>query len=156
MYSELYSIEIKDLKGNKLDLNQFKDKKLLIVNVASECGYTKQYDQLQELFEIFGEKINILACPCNDFGGQEPGDHESIYQFCSINYGVTFPITEKVKIIQQPHELYKWLISQGRLVSDDHEPAWNFHKYLIDEKGFLQMSIPSSIEPLSEEIIGWL
>ncbi len=156
MDSSFYNIQINDLKGNHLDLHQFAGKKLMIVNVASECGFTQQYAQLEELYETFKDKINILACPCNDFGGQEPGNPEQIESFCRINYGVTFTISEKINILKNTHDLYKWLRSQSEHLQNSPSLVWNFHKYLIDEKGYLHKSVSSSTDPLSEDITEWV
>lgn len=154
--SDFYKINIKNIAGDKLDLSQFKGKKILIVNVASECGYTPQYAQLEELYETYHEKLVVLGCPSNDFGGQEPGTEKEIVKFCQTNYGVSFPLTQKVGIKSNTHELYKWLTQKSLNGQADFEVKWNFHKFLIDEKGNLVASYPSDVTPLDERIIDWI
>jgi len=150
----LYDIQIRDIKGAPLDLRQFEGKYLLIVNVASACGYTPQYKGLQNLYENFGERINILGCPCNDFGGQEPGSAQDIEQFCSTTYQVTFPLTDKVRISSDPHPLYQWLCSQEENGHSDNQVNWNFNKFLIGPEGNLISYFSSSVDPLDDRIIG--
>lgn len=154
--SDFYKIKIKTIAGENLDLSQFKGKKILIVNVASECGYTPQYAQLEELYDTYNKKLVILACPSNDFGGQEPGTEKEIVKFCQTTYGVSFPMTQKVGIKKNTHELYKWLTQKSLNGKADYEVKWNFHKFLIDEKGNLVTSYPSDVTPLDERIIDWL
>jgi glutathione peroxidase len=154
--SMFYKIKINDIEGRDLDLNQFKGKKILIVNVASECGYTPQYAQLQELYELKKDKLVIIGCPSNDFGGQEPGTEKEIVKFCQQNYGVTFPLTEKVGIKKNTHQLYKWLTQKSQNGISDNDVAWNFHKFLIDENGKLIKSLPSSVNPMDDVILEWV
>ena len=150
----IFDYKVKDISGNELTLEKFKDKKILIVNVASNCGYTRQYKDLQKLHEQYEDKLQILAFPCNDFGRQEPGTAEEIIEFCEINYGVTFPIMEKIKIKNTPiHPIYKWLGDSELNGWNDKKPRWNFHKYLIDEKGNLIDTFNSGTNPLSSTII---
>ncbi len=151
--SSIYNIKINDLSGKSMDLKQFLGKKLLIVNVASECGLTPQYQQLQELFENNKDQINILACPCNDFGKQESGSPEEIAKFCSTNYKTTFPFTEKVTILESPHPLFLWLCSKDENGLGDFEVEWNFHKFILDESGKLIKSIAATTNPLSDEVL---
>jgi glutathione peroxidase len=126
----------------------------MIVNVASKCGFTKQYAALQELNEKHGDKIAILAFPANNFGGQEPGSNEEIKEFCSTNYGVTFPVFEKVSVKGfDKHPLYRWLSDPKMNGWNDQEPSWNFCKYILDEKGELLKFLPSSVTPMDEEIL---
>jgi glutathione peroxidase len=154
--TNFYSLDLKDINGKKLDLTTFKGKKLMIVNVASECGYTPQYEALQKVFAKYQSTFNILACPSNDFGGQEPGTSEEIVTFCKKNYGVTFPLSEKVKIKDNPHPLYQWLTLKTNNGVLDANVKWNFTKFLIDEKGNLVKSLPSSVTPEDTQIISWL
>jgi glutathione peroxidase len=149
----IYHIPIKTLNGLPLELSKFEGKNILIVNVASECGFTPQYGQLQELYDLYPEKLEIIGCPCNDFGGQEPGSSEEIAQFCSVNYGVTFPISQKISITSDPHPLYKWLTDKSLNGKNDHKVEWNFHKFLIGTQGELVGSYASGISPLSDEIL---
>ena len=154
--SGFYAIKINGIDGKALSLSDFKGKKILIVNVASECGYTPQYAQLEELYEMKKDKLVVLGCPSNDFGGQEPGSAQEIVKFCQQNYGVTFPLTEKLGIKQNTHPLYQWLTQKQKNGVGDYEVAWNFHKFLIDENGNLVKSLPSSVTPLDNEIINWV
>jgi glutathione peroxidase len=154
MESTFYDFKLKDLDGKEVSLSQFKGKKILVVNVASKCGYTPQYEALQELNEKHGDKIQILGFPANNFGGQEPGSNEEIKSFCSENYGVTFPVFEKISVKGfDKHPLYRWLSDSKLNGWNSQEPTWNFCKYLIDEKGELLKFYPSSVTPLDEEIL---
>lgn len=154
--NSLYDISILDIEGKPLDLTSFKGKKLIIVNVASECGFTNQYEGLQTLYQKYGKEVNILGVPCNDFGGQEPGSEKEIQTFCTLSFGVTFPMTEKVGIKENRHSLYDWLCSKQLNGFDDSKVAWNFHKFLIDENGHIVMSLPSNVAPLDDKIIDWI
>ncbi len=152
----IYDINIKMIDGTDLNWSLFKGKKILIVNVASECGFTPQYAQLQELSESFENELIVLGVPCNDFGGQEPGSAEQIQSFCSTNYKITFPVTEKIGITQKIHPLYKWLTQSDENGKGDFEVKWNFTKFLINEDGTIENSFPSSVSPLDEEILRWV
>ncbi len=150
----IYDIKMESLSGDTIDFADFKGKKLLIVNVASKCGFTPQYAGLQELHEEYGEDVTILGVPCNQFGGQEPGSHEEIAEFCQKNYGVSFLITEKVDVKgKEQHPLYTWLTNKEQNGVEDSSVKWNFHKYIIDEEGNLIGEFGSRTEPMSEEII---
>ncbi len=150
----IHHFKIKNIEGKEFSFEEYKGKKILLVNVASECGYTAQYAQLQELYEAFNDKLVIIGLPCNDFGGQEPGSHQDIQHFCSVRYGVTFPLTEKISIKgEHPHPIYQWLVSKEKNGVLDSEVSWNFCKYLLDEEGILLGFFPSAIEPASEEIL---
>lgn len=154
MSKTVYDYPLKDIKGNDLLLSKFKGKKILLVNTASACGFTPQYKQLEELHQNFKDKLEVIGLPCNDFGEQEPGTATEIEQFCEVNYGVTFPITEKVKILcSNPHPLYEFLMKKDLNGYRDSEVKWNFQKYLIDENGNLIKIFPSPVDPLSEEIL---
>lgn len=153
----LYDFSANTLSGKPFDFSQLKGKKVMIVNVASECGLTPQYTQLQELYDNFGgEKFEIIGFPCNDFGKQEPGTPEEIASFCSKNYGVTFPIMEKIHVSgENQHPLYKWLCHSGNK-NESLEVMWNFHKFLIDENGeFVQEVAPKTL-PIELEIVEWI
>jgi glutathione peroxidase len=152
----IYDIQINALDGTSLDLNAYKGNKLIIINVASECGFTGQYAQMQELYESNKDRLTIIGVPCNDFGGQEPGNAHEIANFCTTTYKVTFPMTEKVRIISNPHPLYQWLISKEMNGIMDSEVKWNFHKFLVNEDGSLEASLPSGVTPLDEQILNWL
>ncbi len=154
MEKSIYDFKMNDIDGNEVDFNQYKGKKLLLVNVASKCGYTPQYADLQELNEKYGDQVEILAFPANNFGGQEPGTNEDIKQFCTENYGVTFKMFDKVSVKgMDKHPLFRWLSDKNLNGWNDKEPSWNFCKYFINEKGELKQFFPSSVEPMDEEII---
>ncbi|QDH79674.1 glutathione peroxidase [Echinicola soli] len=149
-----YDFTIKDIDGNEVDFSKFKGQKVLVVNVASKCGYTPQYEDLQKLNEEYGDKIVILGFPANNFGGQEPGSNEEIKKFCTGNYGVTFPMFEKVSVKGvDKHPLYRWLSDKSQNGWNNQEPTWNFCKYYIDENGELKHFFQSAVNPMDEEII---
>ena len=151
--AELYSIKINSLMGDPVNLADFKGKKILFVNVASECGYTPQYTELQELSTQYKDKLVIIGVPCNQFGGQEPGSKEEIATFCKKNYGVTFLMTEKVDVKgENQHPLYRWLTSKDHNHIESSEVKWNFQKYLIDENGHYIEMFASGVEPLDDAI----
>lgn len=151
--SSIYDFKIPALDGKVIDFSKYKGKKLLIVNTASKCGYTYQYEDLEKLHEQYGSKVEVLGFPSNDFGGQEPGSHQEIQTFCQKNYGVTFQLFEKVKVKgPDKHPLYQWLSSKTKNGWNDQEPTWNFCKYLINEKGELVKFYASGVKPLSDEI----
>lgn len=154
MEKSIYEFKMMDIDGKEIDFSTYKGKKLLLVNVASKCGYTPQYSDLQELNEKFGDKVTILAFPANNFGGQEPGTSEDIKEFCSTNYGVTFQLFEKISVKGvDKHPLYRWLSDKNLNGWNNAEPSWNFCKYLINEKGELVKFFPSSVKPLDDELI---
>ncbi|MDO6389203.1 glutathione peroxidase [Pontibacter sp. BT731] len=149
--TDFYSFEVESLEGQKIDLSKYKGKKVLVVNTASECGYTPQYADLQKLHETHGDKVVILGFPANNFGGQEPGSEEEIAAFCQKNYGVTFQMMEKVSVKgDDQHPLYQWLAKNS---PNHEEPSWNFSKYLIDENGKVVAFYPSKVKPMGEEIL---
>ncbi len=147
----LYDFKLKGLTGGEeIDFSKFKGKKVLLVNVASKCGYTPQYADLQDLHEKFGSKVIVIGVPANNFGGQEPGSHDEIAKFCEQNYGVEFPMTEKISVTgEDQHPLYQWLSKEA----GGQAPKWNFCKYLIDENGKLIKFFPSSANPMGKEIL---
>ncbi|EPR70166.1 glutathione peroxidase [Cyclobacterium qasimii] len=152
--SSIYDFTMNDIDGNPVDLAQYKGKKLLLVNVASKCGYTPQYTELQELYETYKGKLTILAFPANNFGGQEPGTSEDIKSFCTENYGISFPIFEKISVKGvDKHPLYRWLSDKDMNGWNNDEPNWNFCKYFINEKGELLKFFPSAVKPMDDEII---
>jgi glutathione peroxidase len=127
------------------------------VNVASECGYTPQYKNLQTLHEKYGEKLAVIGFPANNFGAQEPGSSEEIKTFCQKNYGVTFQMMEKISVKgADMHPLYKWLSTKELNGTCDDAPKWNFGKYLVDENGNVIKFFGSKVDPLSEEITSLL
>ena len=154
MSSDFYSINFKNILGEEKSFKEFSGKKILIVNVASYCGYTRQYKDLQKLQDSYGDKLQVIAFPCNDFGSQEPGNNSQIAQFCESNYSIKFPVMSKINIRKKPiHPVYKWLTNSDLNGWNDSKPKWNFYKYLIDEDGNLIKSFGSNTSPLSSEII---
>ena len=154
MGKSFYDLSIKTLDGKgNINFADFKGKKILCVNTASECGYTKQYDGLQKISEQYKGKLIVIGFPCNQFGGQEPGGQAEISTFCKKNYGVTFPLTEKIDVKgKNQHVVYQWLCQKSNNQVGDYEVKWNFNKFLIDEQGNLQAYFPSSVKPESEEL----
>ena len=151
--TSFYDLKVKSLKNEDINLKIFRGKKLLIVNVASRCGYTPQYKGLQELYEAHGDKIEILGFPCNDFGSQEPGTAKEIASFCSLNYGVSFPMMEKVHVKgNNIHPVYDWLTDKDLNGWNSTKPSWNFCKYLISEEGELLKFYRSGVKPMSSEL----
>ena len=131
----------------------YKGKKILVVNVASKCGYTYQYEGLEKLYEANKDKLVIIGLPCNQFLGQEPGGAEEIAKFCSLTYGVSFPMTEKVDVIgNNQHPIYSWLTSKETNGKEDYKVSWNFNKFLLDENGKLIAYFGSKTKPMSSEI----
>ena len=144
-----FEIEVEDIKANKMKMEKFKGNVLLIVNVASECGYTPQYADLQLLYEDFSDDhFFILGFPCNQFGGQEPGTNEEIQKFCSTKYNVTFPLFSKIDV-KGPNQspLYTYLTQKFE------EPKWNFHKYVVNKKGEVLSSFPSDTKPHDPKLL---
>ena len=152
-YEKLFfELNIKNINGETLDLNQFKGKAVLLVNVASKCGFTKQYTELQKLYDLYKDKgLVVIGIPSNQFGGQEPGSNEEIKNFCETNFNITFPMTEKVDVKgENANELYLWA---KKNYGKSTIPKWNFHKILINKEGKVQDTYNSFIEPLSKRII---
>jgi len=136
--NSIYDIKINNITGEPIELSDFKDKYLLFVNVASKCGFTDQYKDLQELHEKYKDDLIIVGLPCNQFGNQEPGNEEEISQFCQINYGVTFLLTEKIEVKgSNQHPIYKWLTDKNLNGVKSSTVRWNFQKYLLDPSGNL-------------------
>lgn len=156
--SDFYNFTVKDIQGNDFSLSQLKGKKVMVVNVASRCGLTPQYEELQKLYEKYKDKnFTIIAFPANNFNEQEPGTNQAILEFCKQNYGVTFPIMEKISVRGNDiHPLYKWLTREELNGKSNAEVEWNFQKFLIDENGNWVKSIQPQVSPLSEEIISWI
>jgi glutathione peroxidase len=155
--SQTPNAKVKLIDGSDIDLSKYKGKKVLIVNTASQCGYTPQYKELQELYEKYGDKLVILGFPANNFGSQEPGSNEEIEKFCKENYSVTFPMFQKISVLgDDMHPLYKWLTNKELNGWNDQQPKWNFNKYLIDEEGNLLKYYSSAVKPMDKEIIDML
>ncbi len=153
----IYDFKLKTLDGKPMDMAQFKGKKMLIVNTASKCGYTKQYADLQELHEKYGSKVTVVGFPANNFGGQEPGSNEEIASFCKKNFGVSFPMAEKVSVKGSDiHPLFKYLTEEAGKMGVKEPIKWNFTKFLIDENGKLLAVFPSGVKPTDEAITKYL
>ena len=149
----IYDFKVEALDGSTIDFSKYKGKKILVVNTASKCGYTKQYEGLEKLYEQYKDKLVIVGFPANNFGGQEPGTNTEIGEFCKKNYGVTFPMAAKISVKgDDTAPIYKWLCSKAENGVLDAEIKWNFGKFLLDENGSLISYFPSKVEPMSEEI----
>lgn len=150
--SSIYEFKVESLEGGTIDFNNFKGKKILIVNTASKCGFTKQYADLEELHQQYPDLV-IVGFPANNFMRQEPGSNEEIAEFCEKNYGVTFPMAAKISVKgKNQHELYTWLTHKKYNQAEDSEVKWNFQKYLISEEGKLLKVFPSKVKPTDSEI----
>ena len=152
-YEKLFfDINIKNIDGENLSLNKFKGKVVLIVNVASKCGFTKQYSGLQKLYDDYKNRgLIVIAVPSNQFGGQEPGSNAEIKDFCETNFNINFPITDKVDVKgANAHEIYKWA---KKNYGNSTVPKWNFHKILINKEGKIEETFNSFINPTSKKII---
>ena len=155
--SGFYDFKVKTLEGKDFDFSSLKGKKVMVVNTASKCGFTPQYKDLEELFERYQGQLVIIGFPANNFANQEPGSASDIRKFCTENYGVTFPMMEKISVKgNDMHPLYKWLTSKDKNGVIDSEVKWNFQKYLIDENGKLVDVIYSKEKPGSDKVIEWL
>lgn len=155
--TSIYDFKVPSLDGNTIDFSKYKGKYMLIVNTASKCGYTKQYADLEKLHEQYGNKLVIVGFPANNFGGQEPGSNTEIKDFCQKNYGVKFPMAEKVSVKgDDTHPLFQWLTQKDKNGVMDAEIKWNFTKFLVDKNGKLVAVFPSSVNPMSEEITKYL
>lgn len=154
----IYTFKVKDLSGNEFDFASLKGKKILIVNTASECGLTPQYEQLQAIYEKYQDKnFIIVGFPANNFGAQEPGTNAEIGAFCKKNYGVTFPMMEKISVKgSDMHEVYQFLTQKSKNGLEDSAVEWNFQKYLIDESGHLVDVISPRVLPNDSSITNWI
>jgi len=153
-----YDFKVQTIDGENFDLSTLKGKKVLVVNTASKCGFTPQYEDLQKLYEKYkSENFIIIGFPANNFMNQEPGSNQEIKQFCSANYGVTFPMMTKISVKGDDiHPLYQWLTEKGQNGVMDSKVKWNFQKYMIDEEGNLVDVASSRTNPLDEQIINWI
>lgn len=157
MSDNIYDYSFTTLEGEEVKMADFKGKKVLIVNTASKCGYTGQYEGLQKLHESHGEDLVIIGFPCNQFGMQEPGSSDDIAAFCEKNYGVSFLMADKIKVKgEDQHPIYTWLTQKSLNGVDDHKIKWNFNKFLIDENGKLVKYFPSGTKPNDDELLGLL
>jgi len=149
----IYDIKLNDINNDPVDLGQFKGKYLLIVNVASKCGFTPQYEELEEMQRNYKEDLVVIGLPCNQFGGQEPGSSREIQEFCSSNYGISFLLTEKIKVKGEgQHKLYCWLTDKTLNRRSNSSVRWNFQKYLVSPKGELIDYFYSMTNPMSPKI----
>jgi glutathione peroxidase len=149
----IYDFKVEALDGGTIDFAKYKGKKILVVNTASKCGYTPQYEGLEKLYEKYQDKLVIVGFPANNFGGQEPGTNTEIKEFCKKNYGVTFPMAAKVSVKgDDTAPIFKWLCSKTENGVLDADIKWNFGKFLLDENGHLLTYFPSKVEPMSEEL----
>ena len=154
----IHQFVVEDIEGKKFDFSLLKGKKIMVVNTASECGLTPQYEQLEELYEEFkDDNFIIVGFPANNFGAQEPGSNKEIATFCTRNYGVTFPMMEKISVKgDDTHALYQFLTQKENNGLSDNEVTWNFQKYLLDEEGYLAKIISPQTLPIDESIINWI
>lgn len=155
--SSIHTFKVTALDGTTIDFSAFKGKKILVVNTASECGYTPQYKDLQALYAAYGNKLVIVGFPANNFGAQEPGSNDEIKTFCTKNYGVSFPMAAKISVKgSDMAPIYQWLTQKSQNGVLDSEVSWNFNKYLLDESGRLINHFESRVKPMSDEIISLL
>jgi len=154
----LYDFKVQDINGDDFDLSSLKGKKVLIVNTASECGLTPQYETLEEVYQEYGgDEFTIIGFPANNFGAQEPGSNEDIKSFCSKNYGVTFTMMSKISVKGDDiHPLYQWLTLKEKNGVEDAPVSWNFQKFMIDQNGDYVGMVSPKESPASEEIINWI
>ena len=153
----IYQFKVPSIEGGTIDFSKFKGKKILVVNTASKCGYTPQYEGLEKLYKEHKGELVIVGFPANNFNGQEPGTNEEIAEFCKARFGVSFPLASKVDVVgENTHPLFKWLTTKDKNGVLDATIAWNFNKFLLDEKGNLLAYFPSKVTPQSEDILKYL
>lgn len=154
----LYDFKVKDIDGKEFDLSSLKGKKVLVVNVASKCGLTPQYEKLQDLYEKYKDKnFVVIGFPANNFNGQEPGTNEEIKTFCALTYDVSFPMMSKIDVVgENKAPLYKWLTEKSQNGVMDAEVQWNFQKFMIDENGHLIDFVAPKEDPFSDKIVKWI
>ena len=154
----IYDFTVEDIEGNEFSFEQFKGKKIMVVNVASKCGLTPQYEQLEEVYEKYGgDDFVIVAFPANNFMKQEPGTNEEIKEFCSVEYGVTFPMMSKISVKgKDMAPIYQWLTDEEKNGQSSSKVKWNFQKYLIGTDGTLEYVMNPQIKPDDEKIIAWI
>ena len=152
--TSFYNLREMANNGAVINFERFKGKKVLIVNTASDCGYTGQYDELENLYKQYNEILVVLGFPANDFKEQEKGSDEEIARFCKINYGVTFPLIKKSTVIKSPeqNQAFQWLTDKNKNGWNDHQPVWNFSKYLVNEEGKLIYYFDPGISPMSDVV----
>lgn len=153
----IHRFKVKSIEGGIIDFSKFKGKKILVVNTASKCGYTPQYEALEKVYQQYKDKLVIIGFPANNFGTQEPGSDSEIQEFCKARFGVKFPLASKISVKgDDTAPIYKWLTSKEQNGVLDTEVKWNFTKFLLDEKGKMIASFPSKVTPDSEEILKYL
>ncbi|MBN2772626.1 MAG: glutathione peroxidase [Prolixibacteraceae bacterium] len=153
-----FDFKVEAIDGSEFDFSTLKGKKVLVVNTASKCGFTPQYEDLEKLYKKYGgEKFTIIGFPANNFLSQEPGTNDEIIEFCQKNYGVTFPMMAKISVKgKDMHEVYRWLTQKDKNGVMDSGVSWNFQKYLIDENGHLVETFSPKTKPFNEKIIAWI
>lgn len=157
VYISIYDFKVPSLDGKEINFSDFRGKKILVVNTASQCGFTPQYEELQELHEKYQSKLVVIGFPANNFGGQEPGSNEEIKDFCKKNFGVTFLMAEKVSVKGDDiHPIFKYLTQEAERKGIKDPIGWNFTKFLLDEKGNLIDVFPSKVKPMSDKIVSHL
>jgi glutathione peroxidase len=155
--SSIYDFKVEGLEGGSIDFSKFKGKKIMIVNTASKCGNTPQYKELEELYEKYKDKLVIVGFPANNFGQQEPGSNEEIKEFCTKNYGGTFPMASKISVKGDDiAPIYKYLTDEAKKLGVEDPVKWNFTKFLLDENGKLIAVIHNKTKPMSEEVLKYL
>jgi glutathione peroxidase len=153
----IHSFKVKSIDGGQIDFAKYKGKKIMVVNTASKCGYTPQYESLQKVYSQYKDKLVIIGFPCNQFGGQEPGSNEEIVDFCQKNYGVTFPLADKVDVKGGSQSaIYQWLTQKAKNGVLDASISWNFNKFLLDENGKMLAYFPSNVKPDNDAILTYL
>lgn len=154
----IYDFKVEDIDGKSVDLASFKGKKVMIVNTASKCGLTPQFEELEKLYNLYkASGFVVIGFPTNDFMSQDPGSNEEIKAFCTKNYGVSFPMMAKIKVKgDEKHPLYQFLTQKEKNGLEDNKVQWNFQKYLINESGKLVKVIRPNTSPLDEEIQNWI
>ena len=155
--ASIHQFSVTSIDGGTINFADFKGKKILVVNTASKCGFTPQYEGLEKLYETYKNKLVVIGFPCNQFLAQDPGTNETIQTFCKKNYGVTFPLAAKIHVKgKEIAPIYKWLCNKSENGVLDAKISWNFNKFLLDEDGKMIAYFGSSVKPDSEEILKWL
>ncbi|HYF32046.1 MAG TPA: glutathione peroxidase [Chitinophagaceae bacterium] len=150
-----YNLSVQLNNGREMKLDAARGKKVLLVNTASNCGYTAQYDELQQLYRQYNHKLMIIGFPANDFKEQEKGSDEEIAEFCRVNFGITFPLAKKSTVVKGEHQndVFNWLTHKERNGWNTQPPTWNFSKYLVNEQGMLTHYFDPAVSPVSEQVI---
>ena len=154
----IHSFKCEDINGQSYDLAQLKGKKVLVINTASKCGLTPQYEELEKLYSLYKDSnFVVIGFPANNFMGQEPGSNENIAAFCQKNYGVSFPMMSKISVKgKDMHPIYQFLTQKAKNGLEDNQVQWNFQKYLLDEEGFLVKVISPQTSPMDASIVDWI